>query len=91
MPLKIFKGTQHVLPSITMQMHLKNVTPFCNIGSSFRLYIINLGRSVVYIEGSHVIISFSANSVDSDEMHCYTLFHLDLHCLSKWHLRVSSI
>ena len=31
-----------------------------------------------------------ANSADADEMPPYVAFHLGLHCLSKYHLGVSS-
>ena len=53
------------------------------------------GLSIVYIEGSQIIISTKivflslkisfvlVNSVDPDEMMHYAAFHLGLHCLSK--------
>ena len=34
---------------------------------------------------------FSTNSEGSDEMQLYAAFHLGLHCLPKYHYRVSSI
>ena len=51
----------------------------------------NLNWSIVYIEGSHVIIVFlslkivfaSANSVDAKDMPHYVAFHRGLHCLPK--------
>ena len=63
--------------------------------SSFWFDKRNLGWSIVYIEGSQVIIyqksciSFFVDSfvlvksVDPDEMPHYAGFHLDLHCLPK--------
>ena len=54
------------------------------------------GWSIVYIEGSQVIISKNieflslkidfvlANSADPDEMPHYAAFHLGLHCLPKY-------
>ena len=55
------------------------------------------GWSIVYIEGSQVVISpqnivclslkidfASANSVDQDEMLHYVAFHLGLHCLPNY-------
>ena len=57
------------------------------------------GWSIVFIEGSQVIIlkkcyiSFSkidfvlANSADPDEMLHYAAFHLGLHCLPKYPYR----
>ena len=58
------------------------------------------GWSIVYIEGSQVIIFIIvflslkinfvlAKSADPDEMLHYAAFHLGLHCLPKTHLRVS--
>ena len=68
--------------------------------SFFWFYIIHLGRSIRYIEGSHVIISkkycihFSedrffvlANSADPDEMLHFVSFNLGLHCLPKYPFR----
>ena len=59
---------------------------------------IKSGWSIVYIEGSEVIISqkyiFSvkidfvlANSADPDEMQHYTVFHLGIQCLLKYLFR----
>ena len=50
------------------------------------------GWSVVYIEGSQVIISLKidfvlANSEDPDEMPHYAAIHLGLHCLPKYPFR----
>ena len=57
------------------------------------------GWSIVYIEGSQVIISknilfFSlkvdfvlANSADPDEMPHYVAFHLSFHCLQKYRFK----
>ena len=60
---------------------------------SFWFDILNLGWSIVYIDGSQVIHviskSFSvgrfalANSVDPYEMPHDAVFHLGLHCLPK--------
>ena len=62
---------------------------------SITVYTVNSVWSIVYIEGSQVIISkyyyiFSlkigfvlANSADPDEMLNYAAFHLGLHCLPK--------
>ena len=70
-----------------------------------KLYIIKLGRSIVYIEGSQVIISktilyffrtlkinfVQANCVDPDEMTpFFVAFHLGLHCKST-HIGVFSV
>ena len=65
--------------------------------SKKKLDTVNSGWSIVYIEGSQVIISpkkfpfFSlmidfvlANSADPDEMVHEAAFHLDLHCLPKY-------
>ena len=64
--------------------------------SSFLFDTINLGWSIVYIEGPQVIIfkmciTFSedcfcqiANSVDPDEMLPHATFHLGLHFLQKY-------
>ena len=63
----------------------------------------NSGLSVVYIDGSQVIISpknkivililkihfILANSVVPDEMQ--PAFHLGFHCLPNTHLRISSL
>ena len=69
------------------------------MNSSFLLYKIYLGWSIVYIEGSQIIISKKycflslkidfvlANNADPDEMPHYVAFHLGLHCLSKYRLR----
>ena len=58
------------------------------------------GSSIVYIEGSKVIISKNivflsckidsvlAKSADPEEMPYYAAFHLDLRCLSKYLLKV---
>ena len=65
---------------------------------SINFNIVKLGWSIIYIEGSLVIISekciFSlkidfvlANSADSYEMQHYAAFHLDLHCLTKYLFR----
>ena len=61
--------------------------------SSFWFAAINLGCSVVYTEGSQVLIFNAflslkivhgiANCVDPDEMQHYGAFHLGLHCLPK--------
>ena len=59
----------------------------------------HLGWSIVYIDGSQVIISKNivfismkmdfvlANSVDPDEMLHYTAFHQGLHCLPTYLFR----
>ena len=64
--------------------------------SSFWLYTIYFEWSIIYIEGSQVIISKNivflslridfvlANSADPDEMPHYVAFHQGLHCLSKY-------
>ena len=66
---------------------------------SIKLHTIKSAWSIVYIEGSQVILSktivllslkinfFLANSADPDEMPHNAAFHLDLHCLQ----RVSSL
>ena len=66
------------------------------MNSSYLYYKIHFGLSIVYIEGSQVIISKKycfitlkinfvlANSADSDEMLHYAAFHLCLHCLPKY-------
>ena len=63
------------------------------------LRTIKTGWSIVYIEGSKVIISpkilyfflricfVLANSADPDKMPHNVVFHLGLHCLSKYLLR----
>ena len=61
--------------------------------SSFWLGTINLQLSIVYIEGSQVIIAIKqlvfvlANTVDPDEMPHDAAFHLGLHCLPKYAFR----
>ena len=61
-----------------------------------KLNTVKSGWSIVYIEGSQVIIiiiikkSFDfvlANSADPDEMPHYAAFHLCLHCLPKYMFR----
>ena len=71
--------------------------------SSFLFETANLGWSIVYIEGSQVIIAkiivllslkidfVSANSADPDVMLHYAAFHLGTHCLSKYPFRVSRL
>ena len=66
---------------------------------SIRFDTVNLGWFIIYVEGSHVIISKNivfrslnvifvlANSVDPDEMPYYAAFHLGLHCLPKYAFR----
>ena len=54
-----------------------------------RFDAVKSGWSIVYFEGSKVIISFSedyfvfANSANPDEMLHYVEFHLGLHCLQR--------
>ena len=56
--------------------------------SSFLFDTINLGWSIVYIDGSQVIFSKSVftlvHSVDPDEIVHHAAFHLRLHCLPKY-------
>ena len=67
---------------------------------SIKLHTIKTGWTIVYIEGSQVIISKNnivflslkidfvlVISADSDEMPHYVTFHLGLHCLSKYPFR----
>ena len=66
---------------------------------SIKFDTVKSGWSIVYIEGSQVIISKNvvflslkidcskANSADPDEMSHYVAFHLGLHCLPKYPFR----
>ena len=61
------------------------------------------GWSIVYIEGSPVLIFFLnvlislkidfvfANSANPDEMPHYAAFHLGLHCLPKHPIRITDL
>ena len=63
---------------------------------SIKFDAVRSGWSIVYIEGSHVIISkimvflslkidfVLANNADPDEMPHYAAFHLGLHCSPKY-------
>ena len=64
---------------------------------SIKLHTIKSGWSIVYIEGSQVLIFFKknpyfplkidfvlANSANPDKMPHYMAFHLGLHCSSKY-------
>ena len=62
---------------------------------SIKFDTVKSGWSIVYIEGSQVIISINycislkiffviANCVDPDEMQHYAAFHLGLHCFPKY-------
>ena len=67
---------------------------------SIKLDTVKLGWSIVYTEGSQVIISnffflflslkmdfVLANSAEPDKMQHYVAFHLGLHCLPKYPVR----
>ena len=72
------------------------ITLYTQMNSSFWFDSVNLGESIVFIKGSKVwfankivflplqIVFVFANSVDYDEMPYYAVFHLGLHCLSKY-------
>ena len=62
---------------------------------SIKPHIIQEGWSILYIEGSQVVIKKNvflsltidfvlANNADPDEMLHYAAFHLGLHCLLKY-------
>ena len=68
------------------------LTIFIPMDFSITLHTIKSGWSIVYIEGSHVMIFKKifislkfffvlVNSSDPDEMPHDAVFHLDLHCL----------
>ena len=65
--------------------------------SPFWFDTINLGKSIIHIEGCQVIIFIKycivlsfltfTTSVDPDKMQLYAAFYLGLHCLEKYSFR----
>ena len=81
--LLLLNGPGHVILLLTLYVRMDSFVWFDTM---------NLGWSIVYIEGSQVIISLKiafviGNSVDPDEMLLYATFHLGPHCLPKYLFR----